>query len=136
MTSLHHLPINVVLFPCCLSLSRSLSVLEAVVTAVVEAVVVIESVLSPEQTIVERHDSLILGLIVKVKRELTNYNCFNGRSSCSIPCTNPWTNGAHINIWWWTDGEVSLMMSGCFTSTHQSDEKELRHSTWACNTHL
>ena len=45
-------------------------------------------------------------------------------------------NGAHINIWGWTDGEVSLMMSGWFTSTHQSDEKELGHSTWAYNTHL
>ena len=47
-----------------------------------------------------------------------------------------WTNGAHVNIWGWTDGEVSLMMSGCFTSTHQSDEKELGHSTGAYNTHL
>ena len=75
-------------------------------------------------------------IIVKAKRKLTNYNCFNGRSSCNISCTNPWKNGAHINIWGWTDGEVLLIMSGCFTSTHQSDEKELRHSTWACNTHL
>ena len=68
--------------------------------------------------------------------QLTNYNSFNGRSPCSISCTYHRTNDAHVNIWGWTDGEVSLKMSGCFTSTHQSDEKELWHSTWAYNTHL
>ena len=53
MTCLHSLPINVVLIPCCLSSSRSLSVPAAVETAVAEeVVVVVESVLSPEQTIV------------------------------------------------------------------------------------
>ena len=52
MTCLHSLPINVVLIPCCLSSSRSLSVPAAVETVVVEeVVVVVESVLSPEQTI-------------------------------------------------------------------------------------
>ena len=47
------LPIKVVLFPCWLLLSLPLSELEGVVTAVVEAVVVVESVLSPEQAIVQ-----------------------------------------------------------------------------------
>ena len=68
--------------------------------------------------------------------QLTNYNSFNGRSPCSISCTYCRTNGAHGNIWGWADGEVSLIMSGCFTSIHQSDEKELGHSTGAYNIHL
>ena len=150
-----------VLFPFWLLSSLPLLELEAVVT-VVEAAVVMESVLSSEQTIakhiymkpflvwtvlevdpemwltnyIERHYNLILGLLVKAKKGLTNYNSSNGRSSCSISCTYSWPNGAHINIWECTDGEVSLIMPDCLTSTHQSDEKELRHSTWACNTHL
>ena len=48
-----------VLFSFCLLPSLPLLELEAVVTVIVEAVVVVESVLSPEQTIVERHYSLI-----------------------------------------------------------------------------
>ena len=71
-------PIKVVLFPCWV---LPLLVLATVVTAVVvDAAVVVESVLSPEQTVVERH----YGLPVKAKRELTNYNCSNERSSCGI----------------------------------------------------
>ena len=132
---LGQVPIKVVLFPCWLLPSLPLLGLEVVEPVAAEAAVV-ESVLSSEHTIVETHYNLILGLPVKAKRELTNYNCFNGRSSCSISYTYPWKNGTHVNIRGWTDGEVSLIMSGCFTSTHQSDEKELRHSTWAYNTHL
>ena len=44
------LPIKVVLFPCWLLPSLPLLELEAVVTAIVEVAVVVESVLSPEQT--------------------------------------------------------------------------------------
>ena len=132
---LGQVPIKVVLFSCLLLPSLPVVVVEAAVVGLeavepVEAeAAVVESVLSSEHTIVETHYNLILGLPVKAKRELTNYNCFNGRSSCSISCTYPWKNGTHVNIRGWTDGEVSLIMSGCFTSTHQSDEKELRHST-------
>ena len=138
---LGQVPIKVVLFPCWLLPSLPVVVVEtAVVGLEVEPVeaeaAAVEYVLSSEHTIVERHYSLILGLQVKAKRELTNYNCFNGRSSCGIFCTYPWKNGTPINIWGWTDDKVSLMMSGWFTFTHQSDEKELRHSTWAYNTHL
>ena len=54
MGDLCTLPIRMVLFPCWLSPSLPPLELEPEVTAAVEAVVVIESVLSPEQTIVQR----------------------------------------------------------------------------------
>ena len=47
------LPIKVIPFPCWLLPSLPLSELEAVVTAVVEVAVVVESVLSPGQAIVQ-----------------------------------------------------------------------------------
>ena len=52
---MHTLPINVVLTPCCLLPALSLSVLVTVETVVAEAVVV-ESVLSSEQTIAKYSD--------------------------------------------------------------------------------
>jgi len=134
VTSLHTLPINVVLTPCCLPPSLLvLSVLASIETAAVETVV--DSVLSSEQTIA-KYSTGLDSLMVESETQLTNYNCFNGSSPCSISCTYHWKNGTHINIWGWTDGEVSLMMSGCLTSTHQSNEEEVGHSTYAYNTHL
>ena len=74
-----------VLFPCWLSPSLPLLELEAVVTAVVEAAVVEVAVVVESHTIVERDYSLILGLIVKAKRNLPTSTVSMGEVPAAFP---------------------------------------------------